>query len=86
MERRKAVAEGAGGRDQNEDNREGIHAVVEAFPHALPVQALIDIDRDDQGVDDGDGSGFRRGDEAAHDTDHDDQDRSERPDRDAELL
>ena len=85
MQHGQAVAEHRRGGDQDQDGQ-GVHALVQSVPDALPVKALVDEDGNEQRVDNCDCSGLGGSERAADDADHDDDDSGQCPDGGAHLL
>ena len=81
-----AVAERTGEGDQDQYNRQGVNALFQALPDALPVESSVDIHRHNQRVDDRDGRRLGGREDAADNADHDDQHREQGPDGLADLL
>ena len=86
MQHGQAVAEHRRGGDQDQDDGQGVHTLVQSVPDALPIQALVNEHGHEQGVDNGDGCGFCGGEYAAHNTKDNDDNGSQRPDGSTQLL
>ena len=81
-----AVAKDAGGTAEDHDDRQGVDALAQHPPDALPVQTLVHHEADDQAVDDGDGRGLGSGEHPAHHADDHDEYGQQRPDGLSKLL
>ena len=71
---------------RGEPNDNGVDALVQSVPHALPVQTLIDEHGNEQRVDNGDSSGLGSGKHTADNAEHHDDDSGQCPDGSAQLL
>ena len=74
MQHGQAVAEHCRGGDQDEDDGQSVDALVQSVPDALPVEALVDEDGDQQRVDNCDSSGLGSSEHTADNAEHDDDD------------
>ena len=86
MQHGQAVAEHCRGSDQDQHDGQGVDALVQSVPHALPVQTLIDEHGNEQRVDNGDSSGLGSGKHTADNAEHHDDDSGQCPDGGAQLL
>ena len=86
MQHGQAVAEHSRGGDQDQDDGQGVHALVQSVPYALPIQALVNEHGHEQGVDNSDSSGLRGGEHAAHNAKDNDDNGSQCPDGSTQLL
>ena len=86
MQHGQAVAEDSGGSDQDQDDGQGIDALVQSVPDAFPIQALVDKHGHEQGVDNGDSRGLGCSEHAADHAEHDDHNGCQCPDGGAQLF
>ena len=86
MQHGQAVAEHRRSGDQDQDDGQGVHTLVQSVPDALPIQALVNEHGHEQGVDNGDGCGLCGGEHAAHNTKDNDDNGCQRPDGSTQLL
>ena len=86
MQHGQAVAEHGRGGDQDQDDGQSVDALVQSVPDALPVEALVDEDGDQQRVDNCDSSGLRSSEHTADNAEHDNDDCGQSPDGGTQLL
>ena len=86
MQHGQAVAEHSRGGDQDQHDGQGVHALVQSMPDALPVQSLIDEHGDQQRVDNSDSSRLGSSEHAADNAEHNDDNSGQCPDGGAQLL
>ena len=86
MQQCQAVAESCAHRNQDQHNSQGVNALLQAFPDALPVEPSVNKHGNNQGINNSNCCRFRSGKDTAYHTNHHDQHCQQSPDGLTDLF